>query len=234
MTLVVFAGGKHSPGASTLAAAFAATCAGSVIEADPAGGDLAFRAGISVGPGLVSLAAAARSTLTRAMLTEHAQQLGSGIRLVAGPVTPRLAATTVQALAGPLAHVLAEDSADVVAVDVGRFDDPRVMAPLLEAADRRVLVLRATAEDVASGRDRLAELTGFGPVTVAVVERGPYSIREIAAVLDAPVDAIAFDPRAATMLSAGRPLTGWLARSPLLRSARQLHNAVCTEQERVA
>lgn len=234
MTLIAFAGVKHSPGVSTLATAVAVTAAGLVVEADPAGGDLAVRSGLPVEPGLASLAVAARSTLAEPMLTAHSQQLGSGIRLLAAPLNPRLAASAVRAIAEPLAELLAQDRVGLSAVDIGRLDDPDLVRPLLEVADHRVLVMRATAEDVTGARGRLDDLADFGTVTVAVVDRGPYPVAEIAAVIDAPVQAIAWDGRAAGLLTAGQPITGWLARSPLLRTARHLHDAMRSAGEQVA
>lgn len=234
MSVIAFVGVKHSPGVSTLATAIATTVGGLVVEADPAGGDLAVRAGLPVEPGLASLAVAARSTLAEPMLAAQSQQLGSGIRLLAGPLSPRLAASTVQALAGPLATLLAQDRDGLSAVDVGRLDDPDLVGPLLEAADHRVLVMRATAEDVTGARGRLDDLARFGTVTIAIVDRGPYPITEIAAALDTPVHTVAWDERAAGLLTAGRPITGWLARSPLLRAARYLHDVMLRDGEQVA
>jgi hypothetical protein len=234
VSVIAFAGVKHSPGVSTLATAVATIAAGLVVEADPAGGDLAVRAGLPVEPGLASLAVAARSTLAAPMLAAQSQQLRSGIRLLAGPLNPRLAASTIRALAEPLAVLLAEDRVVLSAVDVGRLDDPALVGPLLEAAHHRVLVMRATAEDVTGARGRLDDLAEFGTVTVAVVDRGPYPVAEIAAVLDAPVHTIAWDGRAAALLTAGQPITGWLARSPLLRTARHLHDVLASSREQVA
>lgn len=66
MTVVALCSAKHSPGSTTLALALA--CAATevdeplplVVEADPAGGDLAAHLGLPVSPGLVGLAAAFR------------------------------------------------------------------------------------------------------------------------------------------------------------------------------
>jgi hypothetical protein len=222
MTVVAFAGVKHSPGASTLATAVAATAHGLVIEADPAGGDLAIRAGVPVEPGLASMAIAARSHRTTPLLSAHSQELGSGVRLIAGPLAPRLAESAIRAVAGTLAVLLAADRAGLSAVDIGRIDTAPAVAQLLDAADHRVLVLRATAEDVAGARDRVTELREHGPATVAVVARGQYSVTEIADALEVSVHSVAWDPRAAALLATGHPLSGWLARSPLMRSAQAL------------
>lgn len=234
MTVLAFVGVKHSPGASTLATAVGATAGGLVVEADPAGGDCAVRAGLPVEPGLAGLAVAARSTLSAPMLAAHSQQLASGMRLVAGPLHPRLAASTVRALAEPLASLLVTDRTVFTVLDLGRLDQPSVTGPMLAAADHRILVMRAGADDVAGARGRLEELREFGDVTVAVVTHGPYPAAEIAATLDAPVRAIPWDTRAAALVTAGQPITGWLARSPLLRAARHLHDTCVPRAEQLA
>ena len=64
MSVVAIVGAKHSPGATTLAVALASAAPvdqrALVVEADPAGGDIAARAGMSLDPGLLTLAAAGR------------------------------------------------------------------------------------------------------------------------------------------------------------------------------
>lgn len=231
MTVLAFAGVKHSPGVSTLASAVAATTGGLLVEADPAGGDLAVRAGLAVEPGLASLAVAARSTLSAPMLAAHSQTLESGLKLVAGPLQPRLAASAVRSLAEPLAALLAADRSGVTVLDVGRLDDPGMVGPLLAVADHRMLVMRAGADDVVGARGRLDDLREFGDVTVVVVAHGPYPVAEIAAALDAPVRTVPWDPRASMLLTAGQPVTGWLARSSLVRTARHLPDAFGPPEE---
>ncbi|HEV8165498.1 MAG TPA: hypothetical protein VGR74_13810, partial [Actinomycetota bacterium] len=66
MSLLALAAAKASPGVTTTAVALAATWPAErgvlLVEADPGGGDLAAWFGLAVEPGLVSLAAARRST----------------------------------------------------------------------------------------------------------------------------------------------------------------------------
>ena len=129
-----------------------------VVEADPAGGDIAARAGLALDPGLVSLAAAARNGMRPEVLAANFQRFGDGVDLLAGPASPRQATTAIRALAQPLAELFARLDYDLIVIDLGRIDDPTLVLPLLGVADRVVLLLRGTAEDVVAARSRIDEL----------------------------------------------------------------------------
>jgi MinD-like ATPase involved in chromosome partitioning or flagellar assembly len=226
MTVVAFAGVKHSPGVTTLAVAVASSQAGSalVVEADPAGGDIAARSGLALDPGLASLAAAARNEMTADLLSQHVQRLSSGVDLLAGPVSPRQSATALRAVAEPLVELFARLDHDLIVIDLGRIDDPTLVVPLLGAADRVVLSLRGTAEDVVAARSRLDDLRRHASsVSIAVTGSGPFHTGEVAAALgaDAAVT-LPWDPRAARALAAGLAPDRWLRRSALMRAAREL------------
>src|SRR5439155_22435469 len=114
---------KHSPGATTLAVAIAAAraldgsdadCPTVVIEADPAGGDLAARSGLPFDPGVVSLAADARHPGAPLDLMTHSQPLPGGGRAVLAPASPDQAAAAVASLAKRLPASLAKLGADGV------------------------------------------------------------------------------------------------------------------------
>jgi MinD-like ATPase involved in chromosome partitioning or flagellar assembly len=226
MTVIALAGVKHSPGVTTLALAASATRPGPVllIEADPAGGDIAARAGMTLNPGLVSLAAAARNGLRPEILAAHVHELGHEVDVLTAPVSPRQATTVLHTMGQPLADVCRSLNYDAVVVDLGRFDDPTPALPLLGVADRVVLVLRATAEDVVAARSRLDELQDYDrSVTLAVISSGPFPVREIAAALGSrDTVPLPWDPRTARSLATGLGSDRWLRRSPLTRSAREL------------
>ena len=226
MTVVAFAGVKHSPGVTTLAVAVASSHAGSalVVEADPAGGDIAARTGLALDPGLASLAAAARNEMTADLLSHHVQRLSSGVDLLAGPASPLQASTALRAIAEPLAELFARLAHDLILIDLGRIDDPTLVLPLLGATDRVVLLLRGTAEDVVAARSRLDDLHRHASsVSIAVVGSGPFPSGEVATALGAnALITLPWDPRAARALATGLAPDRWLRRSALMRSAREL------------
>ena len=197
MTVVAVAGVKHSPGATTLAVALAMATAGGalVIEADPAGGDVAVRARCAVDPGMVSLAAAARHGMSPEVIAEHVQHLGSGVTLLAGPVSARHATAALRAVAEPLAQLCAQRPG-LTLVDLGRVDDPGLVVPFLTVADLVVLVVRPTGDDIAGARSRLKDLAQYSrAVSVAVVGSGPFPIGDVADALGAVVVTVPWDPR---------------------------------------
>ena len=132
--LLCLASIKGSPGVTTTALALAACWPASwrrvLVEADPAGGDLAARYGLPLTPGLVSLAAAARRSTDPELVWEHAQELPGGLPVVAGPTRADQAHAALAAVCGAdgRAGVLGAFTGrgDVVAVvDCGRLDrDP--------------------------------------------------------------------------------------------------------------
>src|SRR5690349_3382080 len=100
--LIVVCSAKGSPGVTSVALSLTATWPGVtpvLIEADPSGGDLAYRCRHRDGgllastPSIVSLAAASRGAATSAdgplaKLADHTQDLACGVRVVPGLVGP--------------------------------------------------------------------------------------------------------------------------------------------------
>lgn len=234
MTVLALAGVKHSPGVTTLALAVASSQPGTALiaEADPAGGDIAARAGLALDPGIVSLAAAARNGMSPGVLAANLQRLGDRVDLLAGPASPRQSTTALRALAQPLAGLFASLDYDLIVVDLGRIDDPTLALPLLAAADRVVLLLRATAEDVIAARFRIDELQRHAcPVSIAVIGSGPFPLGEIVAALGMrAATSLPWDPRTARALASGVGPDRWLRRSALMRSARELVAATSESQ----
>jgi Flp pilus assembly CpaE family ATPase len=234
MTVLAFAGVKHSPGVTTLALAAASACPGTalLVEADPAGGDIAARAGLALDPGIVSLAAAARNGMRPDVLASNLQHLGDGVDLLAGPASPRHSTTALSAIAQPLSDLFANLDHELIVVDLGRMDDPTMVLPLLRVADHVVLLLRATAEDVVAARSRIDELERHAVlVTIAVIASGPFPFGEITAALGASAAvSLPWDPRAARALGSRIASDRWLTRSALMRSAREL-TGLTTEPE---
>ena len=102
MTSFAFASVKASPGVTTLCQALALCWpedrAVIVVEADPAGGDLAARLDLPAEPGLVSLAAAGRRGLSPAVVLEQVQVASGWAGLLVGPPSARQAVAALDLL----------------------------------------------------------------------------------------------------------------------------------------
>lgn len=226
MAVIVVATAKHSPGATTTALALAdAASAGGrpvvVVEADPAGGDVAARFGLSTDPGLVSLAAAARRDVTSRTLDEHTQVLPSGVRAVVAPTSVDQAAAALRALAdaGPALWA----GRDVV-IDVGRLDPSSPALFLAAAAGQVVWVTRPTVEGVEHVRSRAAALRGVCRSVVVLVGERPYTARDVTAAIGLPVVGVLADDSRGAAAVATASRAAWA--SVLARSARSVLLAV--------
>ena len=228
MAVVVLAQARSS-GATTAALALARRWPRPVVvvEADPAGGDLAARYGVAASPGLVDLAA--RPGTHPATLHSVAQNLG-GVDVVVAPVAAEVTRGALDAL-GPCHEWIHRVEADVdVLVDCGRLPlPPAPVPPLLEAADLLVFLARPTAPSIVSLRQRLAsvpESIKRHAVVVLVGDR-PYPADEVAAILGLPVlGVLADDPVAAAAFGSAEPVR--MGHSALLRSASVLAEAMVT------
>jgi hypothetical protein len=226
VTLVAVFGAKHSPGATTLAVALAAVAPPEeqalVIEADPAGGDLAMRAGLSLDPGLMSLAAAGRRGLTTAVLEGHAQPLGNGGRALVAPPSSEHANAALRNLAGPFASTL-RARAGLTIVDVGRWDAPDKSSELLSAAQVVVAVFHPTVEGVEHTRARIRCLPVDANVVMVVVGDRPYPESEVRASLDTSfLHVVGHDSRTASVVGSGRAVDRWMRRTGYMRDVAAL------------
>jgi hypothetical protein len=189
--LVVVGSVKGSPGCTTLALGLAACwptgerlTAPLVVEADPGGGDVAARFGLSESPGLVSLAAAARRPASPQVLGECVQILPGGLHVVVGPAGAQQAAAAVGLFAGQGAGLLRAGmgTSGSVLLDVGRLLPET--AGLVAAADRLLLVTRGEAEALAHASGKVEEYRAAGRgVELVVVGPSPYPSSEISSVL---------------------------------------------------
>ena len=224
---VAFAAARSSPGVTTAMLACASVWPGKVllVEASEDGGALAARFGLPVEPGLTTLAAASRHTANgdgpAGLLAEQVQPLPGTDRIDAlvGPTSLEPAQALLRTCAGRLAGMLDQAEADVL-VDTGRLTAAPLAGPLLEVADRLVLVTRPRLEELTALAHRMPHLTGLGPTPeVLLVGDRPYGPDEVANTLGVSVlGVLADDPDAAEALGAAAPMRR-LARSPLLRSA---------------
>lgn len=240
--LISLASVKGSPGVTSTALAMAAVWPRPVVllEADPAGGDLAYRChGAAGGPlpagkGLLTLAAAVRSGVSSSqVVTDQAQMLACGVHVIQG-VTSTAQARGLGTLWTSIAGACQSGEVDVIA-DLGRLDRGSVTMPIAQASDYLVPVAAASLESVMHMRDQLPELVlalrQHGPGRIAPVLVGPdaHGARDcgdLDALLDrtgidvAPARAVPVDQRTVQRLEAGEKGTGRLGRSLLLRSTR--------------
>jgi len=223
--LVCIAGGKGAPGATTLALALASSRAAgqavTLIDADPDGGDLAPRLGITSTPGLVTLAAATRHGFDPDDLIAHTQQLAPDLLLLASPGSADQTSTSLGKLGRQFASMLA--TTDAIA-DIGRWRPRSPAADLVAEADVTVLVINPSICGVAQARYLLDDLsTACRRVEVVCTGDRPYGPEEVASVLGVEsVLAVPVDRRGAELVNQCRTTDRWLRRSPLMRAVRAL------------
>jgi MinD-like ATPase involved in chromosome partitioning or flagellar assembly len=235
--LVGVVSAKGSPGATTAGLGIATrwpTGPGVLVEADPAGGDLAARFGLGLGPGLASMAVAARHTHPPPDPSVWTRVLPSGVRVV--PAAPGgAAAAALTALAGQGHRLLSAlaDAYPVVVVDAGRWIHGSPADGLLSACQVVLLVTSSELEQISQCQARIGALRRLvGDVRLLLVQvRGGWPAGEVGAALGLPVaGALPVDGRGAGVLS-GRlvPRNGWRtggpgswARLPLLRACHSL------------
>jgi hypothetical protein len=227
--LIVGGSVKGSPGETTFAVALAARWAGPepalVVEADPAGGDLAKRFGHYPEPGLVALATAGRRRSSEAPTV--VQHLAVGVDVVLAPAGQE-ATETVSMLVRESLPLLRDGARhQALIVDVGRLDPASPALPLLAEADVVLLVTRLSVEAVDALDVRmpaLAQAVGgyerLRLVTVGDSVLGTDRILTGAAQAVPVLAAVPEDRRGADVLSGRvRPGRGW-TRLPLPRAAR--------------
>jgi len=237
VSLIAVAAGKGSPGVTTTALALAAVWPRPALfaECDPAGGDVVFGLRTEDGSalagdrGIVSLATAQRVPGAVSDVLAHAQVVDGGLPVLVGVASP----THANALAGSwcgIAASLASCGSDVFA-DCGRLAGGTLIDDVLNAADRILVVCRATSAGVAHARSALELLcTRQHAVPISVVVIGaPGSPGQVASALRGfgeldVIGPVAVDPDGAGAL-AGR-WTRRLDRSPLVVSVRLLARAV--------
>src|SRR5205807_10438789 len=114
-----------------------------------------------------------------------------------------------------------------VIVDCGRVGPNSPVVEVLHYAAIVVLVVRPDFEGVRHLRARLARRLTNARTAVVLVGDRPYSAAEVGEVIEANVAAVlADDPRAAALLGGHPGNQGTLRRSALMRSARELSQAL--------
>ncbi|MBR7827829.1 hypothetical protein KDK95_16030 [Actinospica sp. MGRD01-02] len=232
--LIALASLKASPGVTTAALALAALWPGGqqvlVVEADPAGGDLAARFGMEPKPGLVSLSAAARREHRVQVAFEHAQQLPGGLSVIAAPAAAEQADGALELLTGdglPLWSNLARDPEVVAVVDCGRLDAGSHAHRIIAAADIALLLARPTLEEcdrLAKSLDALAIRAEATNTELGLVLAGPgFDRDQVQANMRMRVWAqLPHDRKAAALLGGATGKRRHLAALALPKAARSL------------
>ncbi len=186
MTVIAVTSVKHSPGATTLALALVAAWASGptsgdrravLVEADPAGGDLAGRIGLPLDPGLVSLATSARHPGVPVDMAQHLQPLPAGGQVVLGPTSPEQAEGAVRSLAHRLPGAVRSFGLGVI--DCGRWAPGSPAGAALAGSDVSIVVVRPDLVGIEHLRSRLdalrhdagGELTPIIHPTIPFAER---------------------------------------------------------------
>ena len=230
MTVIAVCSVKHSPGATTLCLALIAAWADAepavLVEADPAGGDLAARIGLGVDPGLVSMAAASRHPESAIDVAWHAQALPCGGSVVVGPTNPDEAEAAVATIASRLPNAIRTIGSGVV--DCGRWTNNSPTTEVMRAVDFTLFVARPDLTGIAHLQERVDALDAAarGRLGVVLIGDRPYPAANVAnAIGIRTVTTIAVDRDGVDALhGAASARVG--RKSRLVRSARSVLDAV--------
>jgi MinD-like ATPase involved in chromosome partitioning or flagellar assembly len=220
---------RGSPGATTVALALGSVWRrpghqALVVEADPDGGVLAARLGLGHHPCLTDLAVRARAGARADLVWEAVQALPGGGAVVVSHPSPDQCHATLRSAGARLAEMLRALADHDAIVDVGRLRPLSPAAPMTDAADIVLVVLRPRLEDVDTAGQRLPILVeGARAVGLVVVGDEPYHRAEVEAVLGVPVLAVVpVDARSAAAVTGATPGPRALHRLPWLRAVRAL------------
>jgi MinD-like ATPase involved in chromosome partitioning or flagellar assembly len=226
MTLVGVLSLKGAPGVTTFSCLLAATWPeeGSlvVVEADPAGGDLAGRFGLSSALGWSSLSSAVRRSGRATPMAPHLQYLPGGLPVLVSGSSGDQADLTCEA-----ADVVERESADGLAVvDLGRRTaDGGTQEDWLGRCDISILVVSGDAAAALHARARSARLTEAtgGRLGVVVIGSGARDSTEVGGFTGIPaLGDVPFDPQSAAVASGASGAGRRLERSALLAAVRRV------------
>jgi len=252
--LIALASVKGSPGVTSTALALAAVWPRPVVllEADPAGGDLAYRCRaahggpVSANRGLLRLAAAVRGgTPNPDVVFNESQLLACGVNLVQG-VTSSAQARGLSGLWQAVGQACITAELDVIA-DLGRLDRASTVMPVAQAADHLLPVASASLDSVMHLTEGLNDIAGaiaqpaiaqHGRVNISPLLVGPdaHAVRDCADLDDlltraglpiTPTQPMPYDPKALQRLEQGER-AGRLSRTLLLRAARAVAGSMVT------
>jgi MinD-like ATPase involved in chromosome partitioning or flagellar assembly len=218
---------KHSPGVTTFALALTHAVAERtnqivLVDADPAGGDVAAYVGMPTEPGLVTLAAACRHPDVHLDLNPHARPIPNGGSAVVAPGTPSHAAAALRAIATRMSDAGGTD--DVAVIDCGRLATSSPTLPMIGGAVWLVVLVRPTVAGVSAVVAQAAWLRSLGAANTGLVVQGerPNDAAAVERATGLPVVAVApMDVRGAEAAYGALPQRAE-RRTPLGRAARSL------------
>lgn len=225
MSVVALCSLKGAPGVTTLALALTAAAstdvAAGLIEADPAGGDVAGFIGLSTEPGVITLAASCRRPDAPLDFGPHAQALPAGGWVIVGSTDPVQQSSAIAGFGGRLAEAVRQ-SGWVGFVDCGRWSPQSMAARQVREADYTLVVIRPSIGQIEALRTRVADLRNAtaGRVGVVLTDTAPYGAEDIELAVGLRVlGVVRQDPKGVMGLYGARRLA---ERAPILRSARAI------------
>jgi hypothetical protein len=194
MALFVLGSVRGAPGATSGAVSLAIAWRRAtgrdvlLVEADPDGGVLAARHGVSCTPSLTELSGAARLGLDGEHVWHFAQRLpGTGVPAVVAHPAAEQTQAAMRTAAPHLGRALAALPGHDVLADIGRIRPGSPSLPLAERATAVVVFLRPTVEDAVALAHRALLLRSMGEVRAVLTDAGPYGATEIARSTAIPV-----------------------------------------------
>jgi MinD-like ATPase involved in chromosome partitioning or flagellar assembly len=176
MTVVSVLSAKGCPGATSTSLTVAGLMKAkfenrTLLECDPAGGDLALRMQKSSRPGLITLAAE-RTEITRALIDHHSQALSDGVNILFGTQGFEQFILVEDIISQVVTNYIETD--DLLVVDLGRWD-PHVNLTnhILESSKLILLVIDGSSEGIVSARSILSSLKTFEK-KISVVITGTF------------------------------------------------------------
>jgi hypothetical protein len=239
VTIVSMLSVKGSPGVTTLACLVASAWPGpgavTVVEADPAGGDLAARFGLSSRTGWPSLSSSTRRSGDAPSVAPHLQELPGGL-----PVLVGARGCDRRTADSPEGEVLrsarpGSGSPGLTLVDLGRLaEGDRGSEGWMGVSDASIVVVRGDASSVVQVRERASGLLAGsdGRLGIVVIGGGPYGGREVSEFTGITcLGEVPFDPAAAHVASGASGAAHRLDRSLLWLAAGRLAAGVASRIE---
>ena len=233
---------KARPGATTTALGLAAVLPPSArrveVECDPAGGDLAARHCLTVSPGLVELASAARidagagrvgdgEVLSR--FTQAVRLRDRAVDVVVAPPGGAQTRVALSVLARPGSSVLTATDRTVIA-DCGRLDVSSPAWPLVGMAAAVLLLVRGRLDELAHLREHMEELVRAAGdrLVVMLAAGGAYGSEDVTSALSGHDSTLRvrgllpYDEWTAGVLEGTRGAGRRWERRPLMTALRQV------------
>jgi len=203
-----------------------------LIEADPHGGVLGHRFGVSgtsAQRNLMTFAIDTRRAFRAEAMSKNLNEI-AGFDAILAPVDPARSVLAIQQASPVISERLAPVSRPVVA-DLGRIHQNSAALRLARAADVAYIVMHPTTDQIQASLFQLnvLRLQGLKPQLILVGQK-PFHADEVSATTEAPVAAVLpFRPQDAVALSGGKFKPGPFKRSPLWRSIVALARPLALE-----